>query len=236
MCTNLAHVNIRQIKSFKTILSSLKKLNSTIPKSNISQFLVFNKAYYIVTCAINQATEDGYFNNPVFIEKFTVSFAKHYFTAINNTVSDNHKLPIAWSMVNRANKYKSTPNFVFLMMGANAHINHDLPLALLQLMKNENTDDLLSDVLKLDKILIKSGKEIIRSFNEPSNILNFLKRNFIFLYYRPVMYIILYWRIRAWRSYRSIKNSGLSGSTYVKRSVKIAKRFLILSRYSDYDN
>ncbi len=96
MRTNLAHVNIRQIKSFKTILSSLKKLNSTIPKSNISQFLVFNKAYYIVTCAINQATEDGYFNNPVFIEKFTVSFAKHYFTAINNTVSDNHKLPIAW--------------------------------------------------------------------------------------------------------------------------------------------
>src|SRR4029077_15981753 len=100
---------------------------------------------------------------------------------------------------------KSAPQFVLLLMGANAHINHDLPLTLHQLVGNQRGNGLLNDVLKIDKLLMKSGKLILAEFEEPNKKINFLKRHLVFLYYRPTMYIILYWRIKAWHNYRRIK-------------------------------
>ena len=116
-------------------------------------------------------------------------------------------------------------------MGANAHINHDLPLALAKLMGTEKTDDLLRDVLKIDKLLMKSGRKIIATFDEPHKFLDFLKRRFQFLYYRPAMYTILYWRIGAWRRYKLIKNSGRETSGDPSKSIKIANRLLKLGKY-----
>jgi hypothetical protein len=194
------------------------------------QFIVFNDAYFVVTSAIKDASDKGYFKNSEFIEKFTVCFAQYYFQAVNYTVTNDSRLPPAWSSVNMASGRTTTPNFVFLLMGANAHINSDLPLALLKLMGKKSAGELAKDVLKIDKILMKSGREILGMFEESNKLLDWLKRHFIFLYYRPVMYMVLYWRIKAWRSFKSISKHGAAGSGYTKSSIKIARRFLLLSR------
>ena len=231
MSSTGAYVNTRNITSFSSILSELTKLESRLPSSKLDQFLVFNKAYLLITKSLMQASEKDYFYNPKFVEDFTVCFAAHYFQAINDTVIGSNKLPTAWAILNKTAKYKSTPNFIYLLMGANAHINNDLPITMLKMIDKKKADELLKDVLKVDRVLMKSGREIIHSFKEDRRSLDFLKRNFVFIYYRPVMYMILYWRIKAWGSYMSIRKQSPIGNNYEKKSIHIANRFSKLAKY-----
>ncbi len=130
------------------------------------------------------------------------------------------ELPAAWQMANKASEYKTAPNFIFLLMGANAHINHDLPLALLKIMGGKEPVGLVKDIFKIDRLLMKSGREIAGTFEESNQLLDLLKRHLFFLYYRPVMYMVLYWRIKAWRNYKSIKKDGIKNSAYAKTSIE----------------
>jgi hypothetical protein len=228
---DLISVDIAKITSFNTVLTELRTLDTQLSPSKLSQFIVFNKAYSVVTNAIKEAAEDNYFENPIFIEKFTVCFAQFYFLAINDTVAEKPELTVAWAKMNDAKRRSSTPAFILLLMGANAHINHDLSLALVKLMDKEKTDDLLQDVLKIDKLLMKSGRQIITTFNEPNRSLDVIKRRLQFLYYRPTMYMILYWRVKAWRDYKAIRNVGAEKASYKARSIKIANRLSKLGVY-----
>lgn len=223
-------IDIQVIDSFQDIITALKELETELSTNPLPQFILFNKAYLIVTHAIQEAAGNDYFDKPEFIEKFTSCFAKYYFSAVNQTISKDSKLPFAWDAVTKALSFRTAPRFIYLMMGANAHINHDLPLALNELMNKEKEEGLLKDVLKIDKILMRSGREIIGIFDESSRVLNFLKKHLIFTYYRPAMYTILYWRIRAWRNYRSIKSNGIKNSGYTKFSVKISHRLIRLAK------
>ena len=223
-------INIQSIKSFKAINDQLVGLQDSLRKNDLKQFILFNDAYLIVTSNIKLASATGHFDNPKFIEKFSVYFASYYFEAINKTINKG-KLPTAWKILNTISHKKSTPNFILLLLGANAHINHDLALALAHVTEGEDTDELLLDVMKIDKILMDSGRDIITLFEEPNWVLDVIKRRFIFIYYRPTMYMILFWRVRAWSRYKSIKRNGLKKSNYANGSAKIAKRFLLMGKY-----
>lgn len=223
-------IDVGGITSIKSVVGELRHLNKNLSRLDLDRFKLFNNAYYIVTTSVQQSIEDNYFENPKFIEKFIVTFAGYYFKAVNDASSDSPKLTRPWSKINEYAKNKSAPKFVSLMIGANAHINNDLPQVLNNLMKNEKTEDLLSDLIKIDKLLMKSGKEIIGTFNETNKTLNFLKRRFQFMYYRPAMYTIRYWRIVAWKNYKKLKKQPSYAKNITNRSVKIADRWLLLSK------
>lgn len=225
MKTNPCLINIAGIKSFNNVLAEIKLLDASLQSENMSQFKLFNDAYQVITNHIQQAAKDNYFENPKFIEKFTVTFASYYFKAVNDTLTGSKDLTTSWATLNKLN-LKTSPKFVSLLMGANAHINNDLPQVLVRLMEKEDTDNLLSDIVKIDKLLMLSGKKIVGLFDEPNIKFDFLKRNFKFIYYRPTMYMILYWRAVAWRNYRKIKKNNATLSRVNKRSNKIANRFL----------
>ena len=216
--------------SFDEVLLELKTLEKRLEQSNLSQLTTFNTAYYIVTEAVKDAAAAGYFENPLFVEEFTVQFAGYYFDAVSDMSSRSQKLPTAWAKMNDASHMNIVPKFTTLLMGANAHINHDLPLALADFMSKSQTYYSLRDVRKVDKVLLKSGRQIIGAFDEPTKRLNTLKHRLRFLYYRPVMYMILYWRIIAWRNYRLIKRNGSAQFSHEKRSTRIAGRLFKLGR------
>ncbi len=229
MKTNPNLINIASIKSFKNVQMQIILLDENLQSENMSQFRLFNDAYQVITNHIQQAAQNKNFENPKFIEKFTVTFATYYFKAVNDTLTGSKDLTTSWATLNKLN-LKSSPKFISLLMGANAHINNDLPQVLIRLMEKEETDDLLNDVVKIDKLLMLSGKEIIGLFEEPNLKLNFLKRNVKFIYYRPIMYMILYWRVIAWRNYRKIKKNNATLTRVNKRSNKIANRFLRIAK------
>ncbi len=231
---NAIFVDIDAVTSLDAVLAELTGLQARLASNELHRFLVFNKAYLLVTAALQRALHEGYFKNPEFVEKFTVCFAVYYFRVINDTANDDPGLPTAWAMAHQAGARRSTPDFILLLMGANAHINSDLPLTMLQLtseIDEAEVRNLLKDILKVDKLLMKTGREIVTAFQEPNKQLEWLKHRLAFLYYRPVMYMILYWRIKAWRSYKSIKKVGIESSDYQKGSARIARRFLKLSQF-----
>jgi hypothetical protein len=229
MKTNPNLINIAGIRSFKNVQTEIKLLNANLQSENMSQFKLFNEAYLIVTNHIQTATKNNYFENPKFIEKFTTTFATYYFKAINDTLTGSKDLTMSWAAMDKLN-LKTSPRFISLLMGANAHINNDLPRVLNRLMEKEDTENLLSDIVKIDKLLMLSGKEIIDLFDETNKKLNFLKRYIKFIYYRPIMYMILYWRVIAWRNYRKIKKNNATLTRVNKRSDKIANRFLRIAK------
>ena len=216
---------MKEVHSFDTLITQLETLEKILPEQ-LDQFVTFNKAYLIITSAIQSAARTGYFKNPEFIEKFTVGFARYYFTAIDQTLAHDPGLPEAWQLVSKAKKGRGTPEFILLLMGANAHINHDLPLTLNMLIKNQRGSGLLKDVLKIDKLLLISGKQILQTFDERNRGIDLFKRRLVFLYYYPAMWLILYWRIKAWRNYRKIEKLGVDASKYQATSIRTAKRFL----------
>lgn len=210
---NLVNVNIAQVSTFDAVLVELRLLDEKLNNSKLIHFKVFNSAYVVVTQLISDTAKQEHFVNPQFVERFTTNFAQYYFRALNAYESDDQDLHISWESFRKVSSVKSFPIFLTLLMGANAHINHDLPLALVDILSDADPDDLLSDVVKIEKLMMKSGREIITIFDEPNRFLNVLKRRFQFLYYRPAMYTIRWWRINAFRNYESIKKSGIEKIT-----------------------
>lgn len=228
MPTSSRSLKTPKVSSFQALLRKFESLETRLDKADLPQFALFNQAYLIVTQKIAQAAVANYFNNPRFIETFSICFATYYFEAVDNTMANNPNLPTAWQLLQKPGS--KTPHFIYLLMGANAHINHDLPLALAQSLHDaSNPEDLFKDVLRIDRLLMKAGREIVATFEEPSPTLNFLKRKVVFLYYRPIMYIILYWRARAWHNYRRLQRNGPQSNGHAIYATRIAKRFVRIS-------
>ena len=214
-------VRTQTVKTYDDILGYLKDLNQQLMDMNLDKLIPFNHAYYIVTRTIQEAANDKYFTNPEFLEAFSVCFANYYFQAVNDLNNNSNKVVPAWRKIVDNRKQ---PIFVSLLMGANAHINYDLSLTLIDMMSGANKRELLSDIIKVDKLLTKSSKEILNTFNETNKLLDFIKRHARWLYLRPIMLMILFWRTVAWRNYRLVDNRDINAQDLVKRSTKISKR------------
>ncbi len=227
---SLHTVDVKNIISASTALDELRQLNERLEGLGLEQFQLFNSAYCIVTEHIHRAMEEDYFKDPSFIDEFIVTFVGYYMTALNDITSGKLDKSSPWFAMNEYSKITSAPVFLSLLMGASAHINHDLPHALHELTRKRKSEPPLDDIVKINKLLMKSGLDIARSFDETNTFYDFLKRHFQFAYYRPAMYTILYWRVIAWRNYRRLLGGDAAKSRISKRSQKIAKRLLAASR------
>jgi hypothetical protein len=72
----------------------------------------------------------GAWQSPVWLTHLDVVFAGLYFTAVAGFL-DGHAVPAAWSALLEARYRTGIDRIQFALAGMNAHINHDLPLALL---------------------------------------------------------------------------------------------------------
>lgn len=86
-----------------------------------------------------KVTEDV-FNNPLAIDwerptwlaRLDVVFAHLYFLAIANWVTDRTKITRSWAALFDSRHKRGIMRVQFALAGMNAHINHDLPIALVQ--------------------------------------------------------------------------------------------------------
>jgi hypothetical protein len=226
----LKSIDTKSIKNFKKLLNELHVLNRALPGSELYKLDTFNSAYIVITTAIEEASDNGHFENPKFIERFTLNFSSYYFQIINNTIAGNDDVPAAWSSLITSKKTRQLPNFIYLLLGANAHINHDLALVMVELLDNDDTENLLKDIIKVDKILADSGKDILRTFTETKKLPRFIKNKTSYVYLPIIMYIILYWRVKAFKDYLSIKNKGISQERAHIQGVVTSSRLLKLGK------
>jgi hypothetical protein len=90
----------------------------------------FNGLYLAVTQAVDGRLADEGFADPAFLSALDVTFAGLYFDAVD-AVAAGRKPSRAWApLFERRGDGRVAP-IQFALAGMNAHINHDLPLALI---------------------------------------------------------------------------------------------------------
>lgn len=97
----------------------------------------FNWLYFQVTQAVEARVNSGGFTDPAFLSELDVQFAQLYFNALKNFLS-NTVLPDCWQTLFTQRNQIALTRIQFALAGINAHINHDLPSAIVSTCQIEN--------------------------------------------------------------------------------------------------
>jgi len=89
----------------------------------------FNRLYLQVTAAVQTRVSAGGFHNPVWLADLDVQFANIYFLALQNSLA-GRKASGCWRALFECRQQNAVARIQFALAGVNAHINHDLPEAI----------------------------------------------------------------------------------------------------------
>jgi len=92
----------------------------------------FTQLYRAVTEAVDERVRPGTFADVTFTRWLDVVFANLYFRALRAHVLGPKRPPRAWAVLFEARSRKGIAPIQFALAGMNAHINRDLPLALVE--------------------------------------------------------------------------------------------------------
>ena len=92
----------------------------------------FNLLYLMVTKDVEARPPAGGWADPRALEHLDVVFANLYFRDLVAWHNDPNSAPRAWQALFEARYTAGVARIQFALCGMNAHINHDLPLALVQ--------------------------------------------------------------------------------------------------------
>jgi hypothetical protein len=106
---------------------------------------VFLSTYQRTTRAVGEAIERAGFEDPDWVERWDVAFATLYLTALDAELSGGDTVSRPWRLAFAASP--ELPPLRHVLLGINAHVNYDLPQALLAVI----SDDDFSDPLVMDR-------------------------------------------------------------------------------------
>jgi len=92
----------------------------------------FNKLYLMVTQQIDVRPPPNGWEDATWLTRLAVVFANFYFTAIADALEQNPNVASSWQALFEARNKTGVDRIQFALTGMNAHINHDLALALLR--------------------------------------------------------------------------------------------------------
>jgi hypothetical protein len=92
----------------------------------------FNLLYICVSEGVRDQSRVVHWENPLWLERLDVIFAKLYFAALADWHSGRGRVTRSWSTLLELRDKRGIMRVQFALAGINAHINHDLPMALVQ--------------------------------------------------------------------------------------------------------
>jgi hypothetical protein len=92
---------------------------------------VFNRVYLSVTDEIARRLAADEFTDPRIAAELAVRFAGRYLAAVEDDRSGRRKPPACWRPLLQMRAHPGVHRLQFALAGINAHIGHDLPLAVL---------------------------------------------------------------------------------------------------------
>lgn len=127
----------------------------------------FNRMYLAVTQTVDSDLGQGFFADPAFMTSLDVTFANLYFAAAQ-AAGTPAAVPGAWRPLAELRGAAGIEPIQFALAGMNAHINHDLPVAVastcaeLGTAPSEGTH--LADFQKVDALLDAAEQAVRMSF------------------------------------------------------------------------
>ncbi|GAA5113943.1 hypothetical protein GCM10023339_18900 [Alloalcanivorax gelatiniphagus] len=98
----------------------------------------FLGTYQRTTVAVGRALDDGLFEDPAWVERWDVAFAEMYLHALDAHVAGGAPSR-PWRLAFDAPH--GIPGLGHVLLGMNAHVNYDLPQALLTVISDADFDD-----------------------------------------------------------------------------------------------
>jgi Family of unknown function (DUF5995) len=98
----------------------------------------FNWLYLQVTQAVENKVNAGGFNDPQWLAELDVEFAGLYFSALYTALTAA-PCPGSWAAMFSRRDQADIARIQFALAGMNAHINHDLPYAIVAICRPRNT-------------------------------------------------------------------------------------------------
>ena len=121
------------VQTIADVIAAMRAIEAALPENDGVRW--FNLLYRRVTEAIH--ADASSWADWRFLERFDVTFAKLYFEAIAAWEAEPARLPHAWRPLFQARHDEAVAPLQFALAGMNAHINHDLVLALERLAQAE---------------------------------------------------------------------------------------------------
>jgi hypothetical protein len=121
------------VNSIAELLEQMTALNSSLPPTD--GVACFNRMYQLVTQSVQQHLDSNTFGDADWMQRLDVIFGNLYLDAVANPAT----APRAWrALIERRSDARVTP-LQFALAGLNAHINRDLPLAVVLTCAERNT-------------------------------------------------------------------------------------------------
>jgi hypothetical protein len=108
-----------------------KIFDSLPPTPAASRVACFNSLYHTITDRVATSLRGPEVTDPAFLEMLDVEFAKRYFDALRLWGLEDDTTPDVWEVLFRRAHDKRVSALIAAMLGVNAHINHDLAIALI---------------------------------------------------------------------------------------------------------
>ena len=113
------------ISTIPEVIAQMGAIDAALPRKD--GVGIFNRLYLQVTLAVDSASAGTEFENKAFVDRLDVVFAGLYFAA-EATIASGVDCPVAWRPLVETRSQAREP-IQFALAGMAAHINHDLPIA-----------------------------------------------------------------------------------------------------------
>ena len=144
------------------VISVLRNLDRELSSKDGLKW--FNLLYLKVTEGVRNQSATIRWENAKWLERLDVIFAKLYFAAIANWQNNRINVARSWSPLFESRDQRGILRVQFAFAGINAHINHDLPIALVQTGKEL-------------RISLRRGTREFRDFEKVNGILELVMEN-----------------------------------------------------------
>jgi len=114
-------------QSISDVLQTLQCIDATCV--DVDGLKWFNWLYMQVTQAVEARVAAGGFADPAWLAQLDVQFARLYFSALRSSLS-GEATPSCWQVLFDSRNHGAVAQIQFALAGINAHINHDLPEAI----------------------------------------------------------------------------------------------------------
>jgi hypothetical protein len=154
------------VTSIGDAITRMQQIDAALPAAD--GLACFNRMYLDVTQQVEARLTQSFFADPAFLSQLDVVFANIYFAAVNAVVEQPGNLPAAWAPLLSARLNAGIFPIQFALAGMNAHINHDLPIALVQTCTDLGTGpdqgSIHADYQKVDTLLDAADQSVRESF------------------------------------------------------------------------
>jgi Family of unknown function (DUF5995) len=116
------------VRSVSAVVSRMEGILERLPQSD--GVACFTRLYLDVTESVQRDLDGGAFSDAAFLIRLDTTFAGLFFDALDAYLQSPHDAPPAWRPLFDARSARGIAPLQFALAGMNAHINRDLPVAL----------------------------------------------------------------------------------------------------------